>query len=281
MIGATASIEVVTPPFDHLHPILTTLIHEKGRIPREAVVITFDRPNRDVINAPTEPTINLFAMATHEETSMRVRGHEVHTNASNRKQTRELPCYVNITYVAYVLTGGFADECDLHWRLRTALMQHNLLAQRLKEGLALAEGVSVKASLDEQDVWRKSLDFWNALGLPPRPTLFFTVTVPLDLEITSEFRQVVTQVSVQTADDTTHLRNIAGRVRDAAGQPIVGVRVSWTGRLMDTCVTDALGQFTLLRVWLGAITLQAALPDGRTHTKDFDEAATRFVIDLK
>jgi hypothetical protein len=88
-------------------------------------------------------------------------------------------------------------------------------------------------------------EFWNALGIPPRPYFNLVVTIAMDLSQEVEGPMVTTVTSRYFAtdpDSADELLIIGGTVRDAGNRPVADawVRLEPTGL---TQITDAAGRF--------------------------------------
>lgn len=141
--------------------------------------------------------------------------------------------------------------------------------------------VSTKISLGEEGP--RLLEVWSALEQAPRPSLLYTVTVPVDLEIAIESPLVLTRMlrvrqRTDTAEPPTQIR-IGGTVRDRAGIPIAGVRVAVEGSGVES-ITSSEGRFVLSHVSSGKATLRATRADGATKAMKVDVPSDSYDITL-
>lgn len=141
--------------------------------------------------------------------------------------------------------------------------------------------VTTKIALGDEGP--RMLEVWNALEQAPRPSLLYVVTVPVDLEIAIESPLVLTRMlRVRQRTDNTippdQIR-IGGTVRDRAGAPVAGVRVSIEGGAAES-VTSSEGRFVLSHVPLGKVTLRATSADGAKQVMTVEVPSNSYDITL-
>lgn len=123
----------------------------------------------------------------------------------------------------------------------------------------------------------RAADLWGALDLPPRPAIFYTVTMPVDLEIAFETplvlagptRRFTRPDAADTARGLGIIRDravaagtatsIGGVVRDRNGAPLPDVLVRAEGRAVEAR-TDDHGRYQLDRLQPEPVTLWAQRP---------------------
>jgi hypothetical protein len=175
-----------------VHSALQRLLYERGQISAREVDIQFERPTRELIDKLTRPTINLFLFDLQENTELRQ--NDFRTRSSNRGAERYLPPrYFDLRYMVSVLTSAIEDEHLLLWRVLTTLVRHprfppDLLSEELRDPDHL-----LTSKVSQDDDGERLSSIWNALGVPPRPTLSYILTVPVDMDQVVETPLVLTR----------------------------------------------------------------------------------------
>lgn len=139
-------------------------------------------------------------------------------------------------------------------------------------------------SLGKADGSPRALDLWGGLEIPPRPALFYIVTVPVDLDIAFETPMALggaTRFKRPSPEDEAAQRGlnqgqpvaageefaINGTVRDRQGMPQANVAVTVAGRAIQTMTNDQ-GWFRLEKLRTGPLTLRLCPPGGALQQVD-------------
>ncbi|GAB4197240.1 MAG: hypothetical protein OHK0022_15390 [Roseiflexaceae bacterium] len=127
----------------------------------------------------------------------------------------------------------------------------------------------------------RALDLWGALEIPPRPTLMYSVTVPMDLEIAIESNLVLSRslryrrtspederagrgIDRDRATLIGESYTIGGVVRDRQGRPLAGITIGIEGDAAEEVLTNDEGQYAFNhRVNAGQLRLRAARPGSK------------------
>jgi hypothetical protein len=243
-----------------LHVSLQHLLRERGLLDARDVAIEFDPPVKSWVAGRTQPTLNLFLFDLQENTELRQTGMET-TRGNGRGVHRMPPRRFDLSYLVSALTTDVMDEHLLLWRAMVTLLKHPVLpVEFLPESISRYD-LPVQANVSRAEDGPRPLDIWSALVSPPRPSLVYVVTVPVDLEIAIEAPLVFTRTARYAQvleagagqDVGTH---IGGVLRDRKGLPIAGARVSVEGRVAPEATTNAAGEFTLAGMPTGAVTLR-------------------------
>ena len=242
------------------HQSLRTLVYERGNIPADDVDVAFDAPLRAWVDARTRPTLNFFLFDIRENTELRKSSPET-LRANGRGIQRVPPRRFDLCYLVSALTTAVDDEHLLIWRTLGVLLKHAVFPTELLPDSIRAFGLPVTGKIAEPDDTPRPLDVWAAFENPPRSSLVYVVTVPLDLEQATSAPLVLTRTArfarATTPDVVadTWIR-IGGRVRDRNGMPRPGMSVSIDGRTGPQAVTDAAGQFAISGITPGRVTLR-------------------------
>jgi hypothetical protein len=153
------------------------------------------------------------------------------------------------------------DEHLLIWRTLGVLLKHATIPGELLPESIRSFGLPVTGKIAEADDTPRPIDVWSAFENPPRPSLVYVVTVPLDLEHVTTAPLVLTRTARFTRAATPEVEperwtRIGGRVRDRNGVPRAGMSVSIDGRAGPQALTNAAGEFALGGVTPGRMTLR-------------------------
>jgi hypothetical protein len=266
-----------------IHVALRRLLYDYGGIPATEVDVRFEAPTREWIDTLTRPTINLFLHHMRENTELRQTAFT--TTRVNGRGVRQLPPRrVDLHYLVSAITTDLDDEHRLLWRALATLLRHaHLPPETLPEELRDLDP-PLSAQITQPKDGASPVEVWTALGAPPRPSLEYVLTTPLDLEVTFDVPLVLTgttryrTVGPEVVVDTR--RRIGGIVRGPDGEPLEGVTVALAGSTL-TSVTGPGGEFLLNRVPGGAVVLRAVRPGGRETTARFEVPAESYDIRLE
>jgi hypothetical protein len=237
------------------------LLHERGGISAREVDVRFEAPTTEWVDSLTRPTINFFLYDVRENAELRRMDMQM-TQDNGRARLTLPPRRINLRYMISAVTTDLDDEYRLLWRALATLMRFpHFPAEVLPEALREVEPPIVTRLAEPDDGFRP-LEMWNALGSPPRPTLLYLVTAPLDLEHVFEAPLVLTRtirsgtVAPDAAPALRHL--VGGVVRGRDGRPVAGVNVTLDGRAIPGSVTDKDGRYALRGVSTGSVVVRVA-----------------------
>lgn len=144
--------------------------------------LRFDLPARQWVGSLQRPTVNFFLYDIQENTELRQPN--PHAGRAKGEVAHRLPSRrFDLRYLVAAFCSVAADEQLLLWRVLAALLKHpELPVDALPEELRGLEA-PLPTRVGRPDDAPRALELWNALDLPPRPALFYTVTAPLDLEV--------------------------------------------------------------------------------------------------
>jgi hypothetical protein len=250
------------------HSSLRTLVYDRGNIPVGDVDVAFEAPLKGWVGARTRPTLSFFLFDIRENTDLRQTSPET-LRANGRGIHRVPPRRFDLRYLISALTTVVEDEHLLIWRALSTLMKHPTIPAELLPESIRAFNLPVTGRIAGADDAPRPLDVWSALENPPRPSLVYIVTVPLDLDLATSAPLVLTRTerfaSLATPDATPDTRTqIGGRVRNRKGILLSGVHVSVDGRAGPRGVTDASGAFALAGLEPGSLTLKLENASGVT-----------------
>lgn len=246
-----------------LHTAVQRLVHECGRVPASDVDVRFDPPRREWVTSLTRPTLSFFLFDVRENTELRQANLEA-SRGNGHTTYRVPPRRFDLRYMVSALTTVIEDEHLLLWRALVTLLRYPTFPDEVLSAELRALDAPLSAQIDKPEEEGTLLDVWSGLDTPPRPALLYTVTAPVELELSRMSPLVLTRTARYTRmlaggdqpwEERTH---IGGRVLDAGGRAIAGALVSVEGKATEGALTNSEGEFTLPGVPAGAVTLRVA-----------------------
>jgi uncharacterized protein DUF4255/carboxypeptidase family protein len=242
------------------HASLRTLVYDRGKIAADDVDIAFDAPLKAWVGARTRPTLSFFLFDIRENTELRSTSPQT-LRANGRGVHRVPPRRFDLRYLVSALTTVVEDEHILIWRTLSMLMKNPTLPDEFMPEAIRSLGLPVTGKIAGPEDSPRPLDVWSALENPPRPSLIYVVTVPLDLELEVSAPLVLTRTErfkhVSLPEAVPDIRvQIGGRVRNRKGVLLAGANISVEGRAGSDTTTDAAGEFALKEVMPGRLTLK-------------------------
>ncbi len=232
-----------------INQALARLLFEVGRIDQTAVDVSFTPPTRTWMESLRRPTVNFFLYDVQENIALRQASLNT-VRGENSAIRRMPPRRFELRYLVSAIAPDIDDEHRLLWRTLVTLINHpHLPGDVLPEPLrALDSPLSTMLTpgSDELRTW----SMWSALQQPPRPSLLYTVTVPVEMESAFDSPLVLTRTMRYTRASSsvnmpeTHVE-IGGTVRNRQSEPIAGATLTMEGGAGMPVVTDEQGRFRL------------------------------------
>ncbi|MFI9155498.1 Pvc16 family protein [Streptomyces sp. NPDC053367] len=260
--------------FHDLDATLRTLLAD-GQAPdrlREADV-SFVTPDRDF--KPAQDTVNLFLHDLQENRVLREQAPFLEEVEGDGIRSRRPPMRVDCTYLATAWShkAGAVKAEDEHrllgqllfWFSRFPVIDERFLQGALSQPPRL---FALPSSVGQSKDGAGTGQFWTALGVPPRPSLSFTVTIALGPFEEPELLPRTTDLRVEQASlDQPALQGRVLRAQDGIALPVEGAHVTAVGT--DQVVTTGhSGEFSFVGLDFGPHTLLVQLigsPDIRTE----------------
>jgi hypothetical protein len=245
-----------------LHEVLARLMYEKGKVSPRDVDVRFDPPRRDWVGALTRPTIDFYLFDVRENTELR--HSDLQANRTPGMTTYKLPPRrFDLRYMVSALTTRVQDEHILLWRTLAVLLKHSSLPREILPDSFVVADPPISTQVQQRDEEQLFMDLWSGFEVHPRPTLLYTVTAPIDLDVTIEAPLVLTRTAryrnVMSPDlpmDT--MTHIGGTLTNADGTPIENAKIQIEGRASAPVRTDAKGRFVLVGVPDGQLALRVS-----------------------
>jgi len=251
--------------FHYLDAMLQTLLNDSAA-PRLVVdaETSFVTPEKSFKPQLTDNAINLFLYEVKENRELR----QTAPNRDLRDEPRAIKRAPLRVDCAYMVTA---------WSKKTGEVgvteSHNLLGQafywlsrfpEIPEQYLTAAGLTgqlfdAPTMVAQMDGAKSAGEFWNALGIPPRPYFNLIVTICMDLDQAVEDSIVTTMSSryLQTEEPSSEeeILLIGGTVRDNAGKPVPNAWVLMEPydpvRDNEMKVTDKDGHFVIKKAVRG------------------------------
>jgi hypothetical protein len=251
-----------------LHESIKKLLRQEGGMANTDVNIEFEHPTRAWVGTLTKPTVNFFLYDLEENAGLRKTAFE-QARAGAVAISKVPPRRLNLRYQVSVFSAEVRDQHELLWRTTATLMRYHELPTELLPPIITGLNLPVSARVSQPEDGPRGNDLWGGLDLPPRPSLLYLLTVPLDLERTLESPLVLTRtLALQASNDADpgsagYSLTIGGVIRNANGDPLEGISVWQELSAAEGSVTDAEGHYVLSRVPEGEIALRVAKPGGK------------------
>ena len=271
-----------------IHTAVRTLLYQEGGISPDEVEIWFRAPTREWADSLTRPAINLHMLHLEENLDLRETAYDT-VRRQKMAEFRLPPRRIDLRYMVSAFTAEPDDELRLLWRALAVLMRHQEFPMELLPEAYRDIKPPLPTRVLQGDEGPKLLDVWSALSLEPRPAFGYTITAPLDLDITLRAPLVLTRtlrvgpLSANGKPGTEGLEGdleIGGLVLGHLGKPLPDVHVTVDGSAAEGSRTDDEGRFKLRGIRSGKQTLRARLPDGTMRTLVVDVPAPSYDITL-
>ena len=230
-----------------------------GRIDLTEIDISFELPNREWSARMSKPTINCYLFDLRERPGFREQGWIAEQQRGQRTR-RQPPLYIALTYLITAWTSDVEDEHRLLWLALQTLSHHPRLPEARLQGLLRelpAEYAALSAEIAQADSVLKSPgEFWTALENHLKPSINYTVTVPLDREAELlgppvRFTRLLVQSPTQVDAEQVWA---GGVIRSAKGERVAAAQVQVVDHPAQA-VSDDLGRYRLAGLAVGTYTI--------------------------
>ena len=273
---------------DTIHHTIKELLYSKGQIDPLEVEIEFNPPTKDWVNSRVSPTLNFFLYDLEENTELRQADYDL-ISGKNAKgmasSTRRVPPRrFDLHYMVSAISTVIDDEHLLLWRAMVTLLKNPTIPEQFLPETILKLELPVKGRVSQPDDGPRPMDLWSALETPPRPSLLYVLTVPVDLETGFESPLVLTRTAryrllEQESSASEVAFHIGGVVKDRLGTPIPGASVNLLGR--DPLLTDALGRFVMTHVPAGEAKLEVNMDGKKPKTLKLEIPSDNYDVTLE
>ena len=247
-----------------IHETIKNLLFEHAGFSRSDVDIDFEIPNRNWIGTLTRPTINFFLYDLEEDTKNRGSLDNAYFQQRNEKSNvaKSRPRRMNLKYQVMAISQDTRDQHELLWRTLAVLMKFPTIPDNVLPKSITGLGMSVNSRVSQPDDGPRPNEFWNALEVPPRPSLLYVLTAPLDLDLITQEPLVLTRTlrvfdtQYPAPDEVRGLRRAIGGMVKRNGSGLAGVTIWQENSAAAGSVSDNDGRFVLESVSEGAVALR-------------------------
>lgn len=253
-----------------IHETIKNLLFENAGFSRGDVDIDFEIPNRNWIGTLTRPTINFFLYDLEEDTKNRGSLDNAYFQQRGEKSNTAVsrPRRMNLKYQVMAISQDTRDQHELLWRVLAVLMKFSTIPDNLLPKSITDLGMSVNSRVSQPDDGPRPNEFWNALEVPPRPSLLYVLTAPLDLELITQEPLVLTRTlrvfdtQYPIPDEVRGLRRTIGGIVKRGGVVVTGVTIWQENSAAVGSISDKDGRFVLESVPEGTVALRVIEPGG-------------------
>jgi hypothetical protein len=253
-----------------IHETIKNLLFENAGFSRSDVDIDFEIPNRNWIGTLTRPTINFFLYDLEEDTKNRgsLDNAYFQQRFDKSNQARSRPRRMNLKYQVMAISQDTRDQHELLWRVLAVLMRYATVPEALLPKSINDLGMAVTSRVSQPDDGPRPNEFWNALEVPPRPSLLYVLTAPLDLDLITNEPLVLTRTlrlfdtEYPIPSEVRISRRTIGGIVKRNNQAVVGVNIWQENSAALGSLSDVNGRFVLDSVPEGAVALRVVEPGG-------------------
>lgn len=236
------------------------LMRVDGGIDPSEIDVSFEIPNREWSSRISKPTLNCYLFDVRERPDKREVGWTMERKANDTTR-RQPPLRYGLTYLLTAWTRDVEDEHRLIWHTLHTLSRYVMLPEARLQGelrQAAERAGPVYTELARPETILKSPgEFWTALENHLKPSLSYTVNIPLDRDAVVAGPPVSSVRLLLQAPDSAEseaMEWIGGRVQTASGASIARAAIHVAGHHIHA-ITDPDGRYRLRGLAEGSHTL--------------------------
>jgi len=250
------------------------------------VDVSFDAPDREWSGRLSRPTINCFLYDVRENLDMRATDFEqMRNNGKGTTTTKRFPARIDATYQITIWARAPEDEHQLLWRTLVVLFRNPILPEDILQGSLKNQLYPTPTKVIQPNQARANpAELWQSIDNRIRPALTYTVTVPLDPEISFTDGIVFTRRTRIFGEDrqtpAAEGIQISGRVHAGKNKDKAVANATVTLQESGASVaTDADGRFAF-QVRAGKSHLSVVTPDGKHVSRVIDVPAVEYDLQV-
>jgi len=250
------------------------------------VDVSFEAPDREWSGRLSRPTINCFLYDVRENLDLRATDFEhMRNNGKGTTTSKRFPARIDATYQITIWARAPEDEHQLLWRTLVVLFRNPVLSDDMLQGNLKNQLFPTPAKVIQPNQARANpAELWQSIDNRIRPALTYTVTVPLDPDISFTDGIVFTRrMRIFGEDRETPAAEgiqISGRVYTGKNKdravPDAVVTLKESGA---TITTDADGRFAF-RVLAGKSHLSVVTPQGKQVSREIEVPAAEYDLQV-
>lgn len=209
---------------------ITQLVYTEGKVPPHEVDVRFATPTSAWVSGLTRPTLNFFLHDLQENAGLRTSEFnqiDVHNGVQRDLAPRRIDLKFMITvFFKSQLEELGQDEWNVLWRVLAALLRQESWEDTYVPAPAKNMNLGILSSVNNTP----NQGLFSNLGLPMRPHLNYTLTVPLDLDVSMHSplvfeRRVKLQDGIQEKELAGEMIRSSWIIRDTNDQPLANALV--------------------------------------------------------
>jgi hypothetical protein len=232
-----------------------------------------------------KPTLICYLYDLAENTALRRNApslERMDNGAVRRAPIRRFDLRMMLSAVA----GDVQDEHLLLGHAIVTLLRNATVPEELTPKFARGLDAEVQIRMEEDEKGPRPFHIWNSLGVSPRPSVLFEMTVPVDVEIQANIPLVLTRTLRVFDFEGTKLDEsyeVGGTVRDQMGQPVPDVSLALAATGGEIAVTGPDGRYTLRSNTTGSMSVRVMQADRQLTQVDLTIPSDSYdiVIPLK
>jgi hypothetical protein len=233
-----------------LHAAMRALLYRDGGFSPSEVDVVFETPTREWVESLVRPTICLYLLDLQEDLERRQARYEP-VKGSKTSEMKLLPRRIGVRYLVIPFASDVDDTLRLLWRVFAVCLRYEEFPMALLSDSLADITPPFRTKVLQVDDGPKLSDMWSAFDIDPRPGFVYTITIPLDFDITIRAPLVLTRtlrtgllVDGSFSDlKESPMLEIGGIVHASTGEPVVGAQVSIKGSSAAPTTTDGEGRY--------------------------------------
>jgi len=229
--------------FADLDETLRQLLIRDVPLPSSDADIAFERPDREQTARFSRPTVDLFLFSIDENLELMQSGWNVTRHPDNSTTLRWPELRVDLRYLVTVWTQAIDDEHNLLFHLYRTFRRFAVLPADILQGAMARQTRPIPITIERGEI-SPLMDLWTAMDSTVRPSLVLKTTVEVDLNDVRQLPAVRSSgLRIGPMGGGKEARfDIAGRVRNEQGEPLVGASVRAAIRNVPS-FTDEAGRY--------------------------------------
>lgn len=270
---------------DDLDETLKQLLIARVPLDPAEIDISFDMPSREWSATISKPTVNLYLYDIHE--NLELRNNEWAMERVDGFATRKKPpVRVDFSYLITAWTNDTADQHRLLGHLLATLFRYQELPDEVLQGRLKEAEYPLRTFTAQKDgVLANASEFWGALENQLRASIKYTVTVPVDIDLTLTAPVVRTKVIEFRRKDggppDVTVVQVRGVVH-AKGKPEQGVADATVlvKELQMTATTDEEGGYIFRKLGAGKYTFEVSAPGRKKREVEMAVPGSSYDIEV-
>ena len=238
-----------------------------------------------MVGPADRPTVNCFLYDVRENLDLRATDFEhMRNNGKGTTTSKRFPARIDATYQITIWARAPEDEHQLLWRTLVVLFRNPILPEEVLQGSLKNQLFPTPTKCIQPNQARANpAELWQSIDNRIRPALTYTVSVPLDPDISFTDGIVFTRRMRIFGDDpqtpAAEGIQISGRVYTASKDRSVPDAVVTLKESGASIKTDADGRFAF-RALAGKSHLSVVTPEGKQVSREIEVPAAEYDLQV-